>query len=94
MGESLTDLHSCCGKRAQISRKGLQDCGKEELKARKVKDGFESKLKGLVEPGNLFQVYCEWICDSKSRLLLVVVIIVIIHVTSHVYFSSIMKTIQ
>ena len=34
-----------------------------ELYARKVKpegkDGFESKLKDLVEPGNLFQVYCD-----------------------------------
>ena len=36
-----------------------------ELYARKVKpegkDGFESKLKDLVEPGNLFQVYCEFV---------------------------------
>ena len=34
-----------------------------ELYARKVKpkgkDGFESKLRDLVEPGNLFQVYCD-----------------------------------
>ena len=40
-----------------------------ELYARKVKpegkDGFESKLKDLVEPFNLFQFHC----DSQSRLL-------------------------
>ena len=36
-----------------------------ELYARKVKpegkDGFESKLKDLVEPGNLFLVNCEFV---------------------------------
>ena len=34
-----------------------------ELYARKVKpegkDGFDSKLRDLVDPGNLFQVYCD-----------------------------------
>ena len=56
--------HSCYGKRAQISREGLQ-AERMELYARKVKpegkDGFESKLKDLIEPGNLFQVYWEFV---------------------------------
>ena len=34
-----------------------------EFYARKVKsegkDGFDSKLRDLVDPGNLFQVYCD-----------------------------------
>ena len=41
-----------------------------ELYARKVKpedkDGFESKLKDLVEPGNLFQVYCEFVTLNQD----------------------------
>ena len=41
-----------------------------ELYARKVKpegkDWFESKLKYLVEPGNLFQVYCEFVTLNQD----------------------------
>ena len=41
-----------------------------ELYARKVKpegkDGFKSKLKDLVEPGNLFQVYCEFVTLNQD----------------------------
>ena len=61
---------------------------KTELCARKVKpegkDGFESKINDLVEPGYLFQVYCQ---DCYKLL-------VIINFASFMYFSSIMKTIQ
>ena len=41
-----------------------------ELYAWKVlpesKDGFESKLKDLVEPGNVFQVYCEFVILNQD----------------------------
>ena len=51
------------------SLESLQDCRKIELYARKVKpeskDGFESKL-DLVEPGYLFQVYCEFVILNQD----------------------------
>ena len=40
------------------------------LYAREVKpegkDGLESKLKDLVEPDNLFQVYCEFVTLNQD----------------------------
>ena len=71
--------------------------GSHSLYARKVepegKDGFESKQKDLVEPGNLFQVYCEFVTLNQDFYQLQASI-VIKNITSHVYFSFITKTIQ
>ena len=50
------------------------------------KDGFESKLKDLVETFNLFQFHCDCYKLATSNY--------IKNITSRVYFSSIMKTKQ
>ena len=50
--------------------KALQDCRKDGTLCVKVKpeskDGFESKLKDLVKPGNLFQAYCEFVILNQD----------------------------
>ena len=58
------ELTICVMEREPISlEEAFKIAERMELHARKVKpegkDGFESKLKDLVEPGNLFQVYCD-----------------------------------
>ena len=60
-----------------------------EFYARKVKpeskDGFDSKLRDLVDPGNLSRFI---VTQSRLKLL------IIKNFTSYVYFSFIMKTIH
>ena len=51
-------------------KKAFKIAERMELYAKKVKpegkDGFESKLKYLVKPGNLFQVYCAFVTLNQD----------------------------